>query len=209
MDFRIYKGSFGVGSVTASAGTAFTAVIPPGGPREKARITKLIYTAGNTAHSVNILKCQHKTMTTAAANASQADIVLDDLTSVDQANGVLTTETLAASDWLVIKHSDGTFGAYSVSSVSGSTVTLSSNLVKSVDANATVYKMHELARPASGKGFPAQVLVPPASATTSIGSENPHAAVAVSRFGEPLLIHSDNSSHAGTLVLVQGVYSSI
>jgi hypothetical protein len=81
--------------------------------------------------------------------------------------------------------------------------------VKSVDANATFYKMYELARPASGKGFPAQVLVPPASATTSIGSENPHAAVAVSRFGEPLLIHSDNSSHAGTLVLAQGVYSSV
>lgn len=209
MDARIYKGSFGVGSVTASAGTAFTAVIPPGSVRERARITKLVYTAANTAHSVNILKCQHKAIATATANASQADIVLDDLTSVDQANGTTATETLAASDWLVIKHSDGTFGAYSVSSVSGSTVTLSSNLVKSVDANATVYKMYELARPASATGFPAQVLRPPASATTSIGSENVEAAVAVSGYGEPLLIHSDNASHAGTLVLAQGVYSSI
>jgi hypothetical protein len=209
MDARIYRGGFGLGSVTASAGTAFTAVVPPGGAREKARITKFVYTAGNTAHSVNVLKCQGKTSASAAASASQADIVLEDVSSVDEYDGGSTTETLAASDWLVIKHTDGSHEAYSVSSISGSTVTLASNLVKAVDAGAPVFKMYELARPSSGKGFPAQVFIPPASATTSIGSENPEAAVAVSRFGEPLLIHSNNASHQGTLVLVQGVYSSV
>ena len=209
MDARIYKGSFGVGSVTATAGTAFTAVIPPGGSRDKTRITKLAYTSGGTAHALNILKCQHKTAATSAANASQADIVLDDVSTVNEMDGGTTTETLAASDWLVIKHADGSFGAYSVSSISGSTVTLASNLVKAVEAGAPVYKMYETSRPASGKGFPAQVLRPTVSVTTTFGSENVEAAVAVSNFGEPLLIHSDNPTAAGTLLYAQGVYSTI
>lgn len=209
MDARVFKGGFGVGSVTATAGTVFTAVVPPGGSRDKVRISKMIYTAGNTAHSVNVLRCQHKSVTTAAAAASQADIVLDDVTTIDNPNGSTSTETLAASDWLVIQHSDGSFGAYSVSSVSSLTVTLSSNLVKAVASGAAVYKMHELARPASASGFPAQVFLPPASATTTIGSEYAESTLVVSRFGEPLLIHSNNATHAGTLVIAQGVYTTL
>ena len=210
MDARLYKGGFGVGSFTQTAGTVITAVIPPGGAGAKTRLTKLVYTSGSTAHSLNVMKSQHKALTTAAAAASQADIVLDDVSTINEADGGTTTETLAANDWVVVKHTDGTYGEYKVSSVSSLTVTLTSNLVKAVDSGAPVWKMYEPSRPASGKGFAAQVFKPPVSATTSIGSEHSFAAVAESPDdNQPLLIHSDNGTAAGTILLASGIYAKV
>ena len=136
--------------------------------------------------------------------------MLADVTTINEADGGTTTETLAGSDYVVVKHTDGTYGVYIVSSVSSLTVTLTTNLSKAVDSGAPVYKMYELARPATGKGFPAQVFKPAASALTSLGSESADMAVAESpNKSEPLVVHSDNATAAGFLHLVQGVYSTV
>ena len=108
MDARLFKGSFHVGSKTATAGTVFTGLIPPK-PQAYAKIARMVYTTAGTAHTLSVLKAQGKTTTTAAQAASDTALTLSSISLAYDENGASLSENLAASDYVVVQHTDGTW----------------------------------------------------------------------------------------------------
>lgn len=205
------KGSYSLGTKTAALNVGFIGLIPPhSGAYTK--INRLVYTTAGTPHTLNIMKSQGKTTTTAASSASGTTLTLASISIANKVNGESLSENLAANDWLVVQHTDGTWGAYMVTSVSGLVVTLSTSapavaLAKDVASGAVVYGMYETSR-ATGKD--AVVITTTASSTQTFETYAPEVGIAQSNgTNEPLLFHSSNVTAAGSLVYVSAVYSRI
>jgi hypothetical protein len=200
----IVKGRFGLDRKTETAGTAIVHCIPPSLRGGKAIITNIDYVAAATAHTLTIFKAIAKTTTTAAAAASQAVVALTAKT--------FRGDTLAANDFVVIQHTDGTFGVYVVSSVSGLNVTMTGN-VSAISANAPVWIMG-----AVGEAEHVQILTIAsvrnnyASAFAGIAQSGFYTSNAdgYNRSGidDPLLVHSNNATNAGFLENVSGYYAN-
>lgn len=213
-DRRNVKGRWHLGTLTESADTAIVGLIPPNSVG-KTVLSTLTYKCGSTAHTLSFLRSQGATTTSASAAASQADIVLTSVQPALNIAGDSLAETLAANDYLCIKHSDGTYGAYKVSSVSGYTVTLSSNLTKAVSANAPVWAFYEVARTLGTPSI--QVLVPTASAVNIFpgGGATPPAmegeigiASSLNR-NEPIMIQSNNATAQGWIIAATAIYTDV
>jgi len=209
MDARIYKGSLDVtGAKTQTAGTAITQLIQPRSG-SFVRVNKIGYTSGSTGHTLQFLRSQGSTVTTAASAAGDSTITLSS-TSPITSDFSAATETLAANDYLAVQSTDGTYELVKVSSVSGSVVTLTATLAKAVASGATVYAFYELARPSSSAGRPAIAFYPTASALSTMGGESPEAAIVDGdKAGAPVMVHSDNATAAGYIQYLAGVYSRV
>ncbi len=205
MDARIFKGSFHVGSKTATAGTVFTALIPPK-PQAYAKIARMVYTTAGTAHTLSVLKAQGKTTTTAAQVATDTALTLSSISLALDENGASLSENLAASDYVVVQHTDGTWGAYLISSVSGSTLTIGA-LAKAVANGATVYGMYEVARTVGKASW--QVTTRTSTTETFETYDSAIGVVASAKVNEPLLVHSSNVTAAGTLLYTAAAYTRI
>lgn len=198
MDARIYKGSYNIANKTATAGTAFTGLVWPKAA-SVARIVKMSYLCGSTAHTLSILKSQGTTTVTTAAAASATTLILAN-------TAPYTGETLAASDYVVVTHTDGSYGAYLISSISGSTITIPA-LSVGVAAGSTLWAMYEVARTV-GPAPSIQHLVT-VSVDNIYFTESPEVGMAAGGTNEPLLIHSNNATAQGWLRHVNAIYTRI
>lgn len=211
-DRRNLKGRWHLGTLTATAGTAFIGTIPPKS-NGKTVLSMLSFLSGSTQHTLSILRAQGATTTTAAQAASDTTLTLASVNPAKDLNGDSLGETLASGDWLVVEHSDGSYGAYVVSSVSGLVVTLSTtsttpatSLAKAVDSGAAVYAMHELARTA---GIPSIQITPKISIQDKFpaAGTDPEVGCASSlNKNEPLLIHCNNITAQSWIEYAEACY---
>src|SRR5262245_19183943 len=127
-------GGNGVGNLTAAAGTAIRYLIQPH-PQGFTRVTKTVYTAQGTAHTLTFLRPIDRTTASAGAALGQPNV---SFTGQAGPSGNL----LAANDLVAIREIDGVTRFYVVSSVPGGypgTVVLTSNLVAGVAAGAKIW----------------------------------------------------------------------
>lgn len=187
--YTVYGGN-GLGSDTQTAGTVINRLVPA---RVGAfsRITKLVYTAGATAHTVYAMRSLGRTTLSADAAASQAVI---NLTAEPGPSG----NTIAANDYVAIRQDNGAVIVAKVSSVSSLAVTLTANLSVAISAGASVWFFG-----VAGDTDPKTTLVHPkftgtASVTTSY-SDDAGGVVASHAKDEPILVQSNNATNAGVI----------
>ncbi len=183
-------GGNGSGSQTQTAGTRIRQLIPPR-PRTLARITKLVYTAAGTAHTLTVARPINKTTASLAAAASQAVINLT-------ADPGVTGNLIAANDLLAIRETDGVTRLYIVSSVSTLAITLTTNLTAGAAAGASVWNFGILTDTDPRTG----VAHPTLAGTASVAStyeDREGGVIAGHEVDSPLLVDSNNATAAGTL----------
>jgi hypothetical protein len=124
----------GYGSSTVAFGTEITRIATPK-DGYRTQVNGFSYLAAGTAHTLTLMVTAAVKTVAATALTGQAVIALDSLpVSLDGG-------TVAADDWFVLEHADGTFGAYKVSSVSSPRVTMTANLSKVVKSGSRAYFM--------------------------------------------------------------------
>lgn len=198
--------TFSRGYHTENAGTQIVEVIPAAGEGIPT-ISGISYTCAATGHNLYIMRAVGQTTTVQGSLSGVSTLVLSKSDPGKATTGA--DETLAASDYLVWVDETGVYRANTVSSISGNTVTLSSALTADVNAGATVWAFHEIARSVH------IALKPPASTTTVYSNVMfaagvpKQAGVNFSRtgVGEPLLVVSDNLTNAGSINYISGYYS--
>lgn len=184
----------GYGAVTQTAGTVITRTVPPA-RNAYTHITCVKYTAAGTAHTVTVMRPYGKTTLSSAALAAQAVINL----TAD--SGVTPPGAIAANDYLVIEKPDGTYHTAVVSSVAALAITLTANVPTGGFASgATVWFM----------GAPADhvdaLFSGIASATTTYSEDVGSIRATLNKY-EPMIVHSNNATAAGTLQQVSAAYS--
>ncbi len=189
--------TYTVGYKTATAGTEITAVCPPNGTKIPV-LRGMSYTAAATLHNMYVMSPLGKT-TTASFTASGATTM--ELAKLDV--GMTTAavdEDLAASDWVVYRLRHGGVEARKVSSVSGSTITISATS-DDVDNGAEVWGCYEAGR-SSNKRIRLTASVRTTLDNLHIQGGIPYqdgVETTVPGSGYPLLCVVDNSTNAGFL----------
>ena len=194
------------GSKTAAIATAITELIQSMGDGIPT-IDSFEYTNAGTAHTATIMRPVGSTVTTASSLSGVSTLTLNKTDAMKTTGGA--DEVLAASDYLVWVSETGKHFFDTVSSVSGSVVTLSNALTADVDLGATVWCLGEIARPTH------TIITLPASVTTRIvgpikagyGSQT---GVSSSRtgVGDVLLLSINNITAAGTMRYLAGSWSA-
>lgn len=230
---------FSAGSVTASAGTAFSQIIPPyrgtnaplvykktagtsvpnwWGPSSAfTQISTLIYTAGATAHAVGIMRPFNFCYLTADAAAAQTTIYIDKNPGTYSTNynyplppsQVPSTadNTMAANDYVAYQAADGTWRKDILATVSGLTVTLTTNIPTGGLAKGTPLFFFGLIAdtdPTTGLANP--TLTAPAAATTTY-QDTVAGLWQGLHLGDPLIFYSPNGTNAGTMALLSAFYT--
>ncbi len=188
----------GYGGLTQAFGTRIRFVVPPKA-RGFTRVTKLVYTAGGTAHTLTVARPIGATTANGSAASGQPVI---NLTADPGPAGNL----IATNDLLAIRETDGVTRLYTVSSVATLAVTLTTNLVAGVANLASVWDFGVLADtdPATGLAHPTWRL--PASVATTY--EDREAGVVASHVAEsPLLVDSNNITAQGYLDQISWAYT--
>jgi hypothetical protein len=222
----------GYGRITQSAGTAIVRLIEPV-LNAFTRLTDLWYTAGATAHTLTILRALNKTTVPSVTAGGQTSITLAADPGKFNASGFVggtinvADIPIAANHYVVYQCADGTFFADTVSSVSGLTLTMTSNVpAAGIAAGAPFWFFGALTSNNPSDGNPHPQFTLPASGVTKFGGD-PGEGIAgfvgtlrqpsSSLFGanwpltgqfEPMLIVSNNITNAGTLEKVTAIYST-
>jgi hypothetical protein len=193
-------GSFSFAGLTASAGTAITALLPP---RQRAftRLTRILYRCGGTAHAIVVLKSLAQVTLTANAASGQAVI------------NISSDPGMAANKFVCVELADGTYHLGRVSSVSSLAVTLSANLPAAASSGAKVWFFglpgdHPVSSQTTTR--PTPVLGHTVTCTASILNawEDYGSGIAQSNNQEePLMVHSANGTAAGTFELISGCHT--
>ena len=186
---------------TENAATPINSLVPP---RRNchARIKRVNYTPGATSHTLYAMRPLARTTASAAASASQAVVNL----TADPGTGTVAGG-IAANDWCVLELADGTFQLNKVASVATLAVTFTDNLSAAMVSGARVWF---LGAPANGH---ATFSLPTGSTTTlpadASGSSNMLGTDLAGTDGpdEPLVLHIDNVTNAGTLNSASCVYT--
>src|SRR5581483_1491783 len=210
-------GTKGYGKLTQSAGTVITRLIEP---RAGAftHLSRLVYTAGTTAHTLTVMRCLNRTTLSADAAGSQAVINLTadpgaySTTGAKNGNTVRTANNvIAGGDYLVYQAADGSFIMDVVSSVATLAITMTTSLpTGGAKSGAPVwfFGVPGDTNPNDAQANPTWNLF--ASTTTVLGGL-PGDGVAgftgtfdglllgMTGVYEPLIIYSNNASNAGTL----------
>lgn len=205
MDARLARGVFNTGAVTATAGTAFYGAIPPKAGAYS-RVLRCTYLSGGTVHTLQFLRSQGQTVTTAGTASNGTTLTLASITLAKDQHGVSLAEDLAANDYVVVQHTDGSWGAYKISSVSGLVITIN-NLAKAVDSGAVVHGMYEISRTT---GHPSIQLLTVASTAYTFETVDPVGGIASSAgTNEPLMYYSNNATAAGFINQLTAIYSRV
>jgi hypothetical protein len=199
-----HKGTFHQPRITETAGTAIVSTIPPAMRGAKTRLTFLEYVCSTTAHTLRLMVALNRVSTTAAAAASATSLVLSAAT--------FRGDTLASGDYIVVKHTDGTYGAYLVSALSVLTVTIPA-LAKAVASGNPVWIMGAI-----GEAEHKQILVTASvrqqwSAPTGLMTTGYRTVVAGTTYArsgndDPMIVYSNNATAAGLLENASGYYGS-
>lgn len=183
----------GYGSATATAGTEIVRIVPPKSNRYS-RVDGFIYDCSTTAHTVTCLVTLDETTVVTDAASGAATIKVANLPSAQESGAI------AASDFIVTQNENGTYVAYKIASLSGSTLTVTtsvgdadgSGLTVKVLADAPVYFMG-----APGDHAKRQFTM---VASTRNNTLPPRGYVAMSVIkNTPILVHSNNATAAGVL----------
>lgn len=192
-----------IGYLTQTAGTVIAALIPPRGENYKSRIGRLIYTAAATVHDLVIMKALGKTTVSEDAADGATTLVINEEDFAGQ--------TVAANDYIVVKHTDGTYGYYLVSANSSGSLTINA-LSQAVAAGQPVWIM---GAPADSGHLTyksvANSRVELADEVNGIAESGFEAVVSDvvqsrSGFGDPMLFYSANGTNAGFLQLISVGY---
>jgi hypothetical protein len=204
--FNVY-GTFNFGASTAGAGTPITQLIPPSpnASSAKTRLTKVVYTSGTTAHDLIFMRSANKVQVAADAAAAATTVTLDDASFMGT--------PIASGDYLVIEHSDGSFGLYKATGLASLTVTINA-LTKNVKEGARVWLL----------GAPSDTwhsTLATRASTRETDFADPIAGMAESGWsdgssydddhdgrGEPLVVYSANGTVAGTLNFGNAMYTT-
>lgn len=186
------------GKKTANAGTAIVRVIP-GKRGNVTRITKLSNTAAGTEHNIVVLRSLGRTKTTADAAASQAVIVV-------AANPGPSGNSLAGSDYVAYRRDDGVTVLDTVSSISGLSVTLTTNLTAALSKGADVWMFGVAADTDPVTNEAHQNFVSPVNVTTTY-TEDVVGVAQSNGQDEPLMLYNANATNASTLLLAAWVYT--
>lgn len=115
--------AFAFSNLTAAAGTAITALLPPSGTRRPGftRLNRIMYRCAGTPHTITVMKAFGRTTLASAVAASGTSITL----ATDPGAGT-PSGNLANGDWLCIELDDGSFFLSPLSSLSTLTMTVNS-----------------------------------------------------------------------------------
>lgn len=175
------------GSVTQTAGTAITRVIPPNSGA-RACLGNFKYVPAATAHTLTAMVVVQTLSVTSDAASGQAVVPISSIpTSFDGS-------ILAANDWLVLQYEDGSWAAHLVSSLSGLNVTVSANLTAKVLKDSVAYFMG-----APGDHTTRQFTTIASTSYDFIASDFRIRAATSPLPNQPILFHSNNATNAGTL----------
>lgn len=184
----------GYGSISNTAGTPNVRVCPP----KLGRFTRIhtwLYDNAATAHTVTLMVPLERVLVSTDAESGQAVIRLNKM-PIDS-----TGNLAAASDWIVVKDEQGIFGAYRISSISGLAVTIAVS-IGTADGSGFTYKV-----PAGNVvwffGAPADHAKRQYTMKASVVTSMPPAAsgwATTPNSHEPILVHDDNGTNAGTIV---------
>lgn len=191
-------GGNGFGKKTANAGTAINRLVPPK-PQNFTRVSKIVATAGVTAHTVTALRPLGRTKTSAVAAAGQAvvNLVADPGPS---GNGI------AANDLVAIREVDGVTRLYTVSSVSTLAITLTGNLTAGAAKGADFWDFGIATDSDPRTGEAHQAFAVAASATTTY-TDTEGGVVASIGVDEPILLQNNNATNAGSIDQVSFAYT--
>lgn len=207
MALSLMKGTFAFKRATQTAGTAITQLIQPQMRGSRTRLTQLSYLCGATIHTLTCLKPLAKTTVATAANASATSLIVT--------SAAFRGDTIAANDYIIVQHTDKSFGAYLVSAVATVTTLTIPALSAAAAAGCSVWILG-----ATGEAEHAQ-FKPLASTLSrfqdSIGGLCASGYLTVSsgttykRSGndDPLLVHSDNATNAGVFESISGYYGTL
>lgn len=192
-------------NLTATAGTEITCLIPPK-VRAYSRLTRVLYRCGSTAHTITAAKALASTTLSAAAAGSQAVI------NITADSGVTPPGAIAAGDFVCVQLDSGQYHLGKVSSVSTLAITLTANLPSAAAAGSKVWFLG-----AVGDHTSSQTANKP---NPIKGSQFPCTASVLNDWGdyasgicqtlnqeEPLLVHSNNATAAGTFEQVSAAYT--
>lgn len=191
-------GGNSLGRVTQSSGTVINRLVPP---RRGAftRVTKIVYTAAATAHTLTAMRSLGTTTLSAAAAASQAVI---NLTADPGPSG----NGIAANDYLAIENDDGTVFLDTVSSVSSLAITMTTNLATALSAGQRVW-FFGVAANTDPKLLAAHTAFTLTASVTTTYSEPVVGVIASHEENEPILLQSNNATNAGTLEQVTWIHT--
>lgn len=212
-DFNVLR-SVHLGRTTQVAGTVITLLVPP----IKGAITtinRLEYLAAATAHTLTVMRPFNWTTFTADAASGQAvvNIAVNPGAyatawqyGLPGATPSVANNLMAASDFVVYELPDGNYVLDTVASISSLAVTLTTNLptggVKKGD-RLWFFGITTDVNPQTSKAHPAHTLT--ASVTTTIHNEQDPWFRALNPY-DPLIIHSNNATNAGTLERTNVLY---
>lgn len=181
------------GSLTQTAGTEILRVVPPrdGAP---GCVGNFRYEAAATAHTLTMMMVTSST--TVATDAASGQAVVNMSGTLTDASG----GAVAASDFLVLQYESGVWEAHKVSSVSGLAITVTANLTAKIKAGSIAYCMGAPADHA------ARQFTMKASTTTDFIASDNRVQAARSVEGNPILVHSNNATNAGTLYWLSYYY---
>lgn len=214
-----FRGSFGMGGITANAGTVINCLIPPR-KNSFSIITTLRYSNGGTTqgHTLTFLKPVGVTTVTSATTAGQKVVPLvADPSQYLGPNGSTSGQTVnnptSAGDYLVFELPDGTFYFDTANSTVTTVVTMSTNLpTRGLAAGAKVWNLKVTGQkdPWTGIAFPT-MLAPFQIALNTVGEytiqDIENGLVRSNQQYQPMIVQSNNISVAGTIDWISGVYS--
>lgn len=204
--------SYAASKLTATASTAITCIIPPH-RRGRTRLTRILYRCGSTAHTITVMKALGSTTLTAAVAASGTSITLAADPGTTTAAGAI-----ANSDWIAIRLDDGSVFLTTISSLSTLTMTVNA-LPSAAAAGSKVWFFGVPGDHASSQTQSTVATISPATilkgklflATVSVMNDWGDAGASIEQtlnIDEPLVVHSDNATAAGTFELVSGVHTT-
>jgi len=186
------------GNHTEVADTAIREVIPAYRDMVPS-LDSFRYLADFNEHTMTIMRPVGTATVTKAASTGDTRFTLSTLTPSGQ-------EVLATSDWLIWVDENNTYQADEIVSIVGNDAVLTDVLPTAIEKGAKVWALYEVARSAHTQ------LVLPSNVTTDFnklgitaGYDEPSTRLGD---GDPLLIHIDNVSMAGTLRYLCGRYLS-
>lgn len=206
-------GGFQFGGLTASSGTAITALVPPH-PRGYSRITKALYRPGATAHALVFMKSFGSALLAAAAAGSATEITLasDPGAAANTPLGVAAPSgALATNDYLCIQLDDGSY-FLAIATVSGLVCTVAA-LPAAAAAGNRVWTFgavgdHPVSSQTTHKPNPIKGFT--ITTTASVMNEFSDAGSGILQSlapNMPLMVHSANGTNAGVLELLSGSYT--
>lgn len=188
-------------------------------------ITSLIYSNGDTAHVLTIMRPKNYGWLVTALAAAGTALVPNDDPGVYSTNyrygsplstgtAVVADNPIAASDWVAIQLNDGTFHLSKIASgtYGGANLVLTTAVPNVTGGGAAVgnavyfFGVPGDKDPASGQTDPAYTA---AASAVSTWSEGYSGVVAALHGGDPLVFYDPGTTHLGTLVSINGFYAKV